>query len=75
MDRNSNGRVLEIALIAFFAAVLTFWVAVGSCALGFLAWEEWKYESQPPEVAGTLEIPQHNKVIPHFAPDEDEGTI
>lgn len=49
-------------------AVIAFWLMGIFAVLGFAAYEEYSYEHQDPQVAGTI-------VIPHGldAPDSGEG--
>ena len=33
---------------------ICFWMMVGSCSVAFLAYEQYKFENQPPEYAGQI---------------------
>ena len=41
----------------FILTVIAFWVMIGAGAIGFLAYEEWQFENQPPQIAGSLMVP------------------
>lgn len=57
MDKDE--RILHgyaIGLLVILSGI-AFWIAIGASSVAFLAYEQYRFENQPPQIAGTLEIP------------------